>query len=74
VIAARPVLRHFDLFDRILDHGIFAHTPKVTAWRAALAARPSIRDAVVADYPQRLERFVAKQNGYLADLLPKRAA
>ena len=74
MIAARPVLRHFDLFDRILDHGIFAHTPKFTAWRAALAARPSIRDAVVADYPQRLARFVAKQSGYLAARLPKRAA
>jgi glutathione S-transferase len=69
-----PVFRYFDLFDRILDHGIFARTPKVIAWRSALAARPSIRDAVVADYPERLERFVAKQNGYLAALLPKRAA
>ena len=28
----------------------------------------------VADYPDRLERFVAKQNGYLAALLRKRAA
>jgi len=69
-----PAFRYFDLFDRILDHGIFAHTPKVTAWRAVLAARPSIRDAVVADYDERLARFVAKQNGYLAALLPKRAA
>jgi glutathione S-transferase len=69
-----PVFRYFDLFDRILGHGIFAQTPKVAAWRSALAARPSIRDAVVADYPERLERFVAKQNGYLAALLTKRAA
>jgi glutathione S-transferase len=69
-----PVFRYFDLFDRILDHGIFAHTPKVRAWRSALAARPSIRDAVVADYAERLERFVAKQNGHLAALLMKRAA
>jgi glutathione S-transferase len=69
-----PVFRYFDLFDRILDHGILARTPKVTAWRAALAARPSIRTAVVADYPQRLERFVAQQDGYLAALLQQRAA
>jgi glutathione S-transferase len=69
-----PVFRYFDLFDRILDHGIFEGTPKVAAWRAALAARPSIRNAVVDDYLQRLERFVAKQNGYLAELLVKRAA
>jgi glutathione S-transferase len=69
-----PVFRYFDLFDRLLDHGIFAGTPKVTAWRAALAARPSVRDAAVADYAARLERFVSRQNGYLAALLPKRAA
>ena len=72
--AFAPVFRYFDLFDRLLDHGIFAGTPKVTAWRAALAARPSVRAAVVADYPERLERFVAKQNGYLAGLPPRRAA
>ena len=69
-----PVFRYFDLFDLILEHGIFAGRPKVAAWRAALAARPSIRDAVVADYPERLERFVDKQNGYLSTLLRKRAA
>lgn len=69
-----PVFRYFDLFDRVLDHGIFADAPKIAAWRAALAARPSVRHAVVADYPERLEKFVARQNGYLAALLPRRAA
>jgi len=69
-----PVFRYFDLFDRIIDHGIFAATPKVAAWRAALMARPSIRNAVVPNYLERLERFVVKQNGYLAELLLKRAA
>jgi glutathione S-transferase len=69
-----PVLRYFDLFDRILDHGIFAATPKVNAWRAALAARPSVRAAVVPDYLERLECFIAKQNGYLAGLLARQAA
>jgi glutathione S-transferase len=69
-----PVFRYFDLFDRLLDHGIFAGKPKVTAWRAALAQRPSIRQAVVADYPARLERFVASQNSYLAALMGRRAA
>jgi glutathione S-transferase len=69
-----PVFRYFDLFDRILDHGVFAATPKVNAWRAALAARPSIRAAVVPDYLERLKRFIAKQNGYLAERLTRQAA
>jgi hypothetical protein len=34
----------------------------------------SVRTAVAADYPERLERFVAKQNGYLAASLSRRAA
>jgi glutathione S-transferase len=69
-----PVFRYFDLFDRLLEHGILADKPRLTAWRAALAARPSVRDAVVPDYAARLERFVAKQNGYLAAQMTKRAA
>src|SRR5262245_26066104 len=69
-----PVFRYFDLFDLILEHGVLADKPKLARWRAALAARPSVRDAVVADYPARLERFVAQQNRYLAALLRKRAA
>jgi glutathione S-transferase len=69
-----PVFRYFDLFDRLLDHGIFAGKPKVAAWRAALGERPSIAEAVVADYPTRLKRFVASQNGYLAALMGRRAA
>jgi glutathione S-transferase len=69
-----PVFRYFDLFDRLLEHGMLAGKPKVAAWRVALAARPSIRDAVVPDYPALLARFVAKQNGHLAARLTKRAA
>src|SRR5262245_59342206 len=69
-----PVFRYFDLFDRLLEHGILADKPRLTAWRTALAARPSVRDAVVPDYAARLERFVAKQNGYLSAQMTKRAA
>ena len=69
-----PVFRYLDLFDRLLEDGMLAGKPKLAAWRAALATRPSIRQAAVPDYPERLERFVAEQNGYLAALMPKRAA
>ncbi len=69
-----PVFRYFDLFDRILDHGVFNNAPRIAAWRAALASRPSVRQAVSADYAERLERFVTLRNGYLAALLPRRAA
>jgi glutathione S-transferase len=61
-----PVLRYFDVFERIGDFGFFIATPRVHAWRAALAARPSVRDAVAADYPQRLASFLRARRSALS--------
>ena len=41
-----PVFRYFEVFDAIVDLGIFKSMPRLNAWRAALAARRSVRDAV----------------------------
>jgi glutathione S-transferase len=61
-----PVFRYFDVFDGLTDHGIFAGTPEVRAWRAALAARPSVRRAVDPDYPDRLRDFLVRKEAWLA--------
>jgi len=37
----------------------------VQAWRKALAARPSVANAVVPDYPKRLMRFLEKHDGVI---------
>lgn len=63
--AFAPVFRYFDVFDRIRDLGVFAALPKVQAWRRALAARPSVAGAVVADYAERLMQFLAQHNGVI---------
>ena len=60
-------------FDDIFDHRILAHKPKAVAWRAALLARPSVRNAVPADYHERLDRFIHAQDGALAMLMTSRA-
>ena len=65
-----PVFRYFDVFDRIGDFGILAGKPKVAAWRKALAARPSIAQAVGTDYEIRLERFLSARNSHLSTLMP----
>ena len=65
-----PVFRYFDVFDTIGHFGILAGKPRVAAWRRALAARPSVRGAVAADYPERLRRFVAGKGSHLSGLLP----
>jgi glutathione S-transferase len=61
-----PVFRYFDVFDDIGDFGFFAGQPRVQAWRAALARRPSVRAAVRDDYRQRLLAFLGAKNSALA--------
>jgi len=60
-----PVLRYFDVIDRIGDFGILTGKPKLAAWRKALAQRPSVRDAVTPDYPERLLAFFQKKRSAL---------
>ncbi len=60
-----PVFRYFDTFDTILDLGLFTVMPKLRAWRAALATRPSVQGAVGPDYDALLRRFLARHDAYL---------
>jgi glutathione S-transferase len=60
-----PVFRYFDVFDTLAGPAPFAHLPRVTAWRQALAARSSVRNAVPADYAQRLRDFLVRHDAYL---------
>ncbi|MFM9976291.1 MAG: glutathione S-transferase family protein [Beijerinckiaceae bacterium] len=64
-----PVFRYFDVFDSFTDLAIFAATPKVRAWRKALAERESVKGAVVQDYQYRLRAFLRKHNGHIATLM-----
>jgi glutathione S-transferase len=59
-----PVFRYFDVFDRILDLGVFDGLPKVQAWRKALASRPSVANAVVPNF-KAAPKFPAQEN-YIA--------
>jgi glutathione S-transferase len=69
-----PVFRYFDVFDQIDDFAIFDQKPKVAAWRRALKARSSVREAVVSDYEQRLWKFIEQKGSYLGKLAKKHRA
>jgi len=69
-----PVFRYFDGFDDIADFGILADKPKLARWRKALAARPSVRAAVSADYPTLLRAFIERRNSWLSGLQARAAA
>ncbi|RFP16046.1 MULTISPECIES: glutathione S-transferase family protein [unclassified Duganella] len=61
-----PVFRYFDVFDTIADFGMLAGLPRTAAWRAALAARPSVRQAAQANYPDLLRTFLLKRGAALS--------
>ncbi len=61
-----PIFRYFDVFESIDDFQVFAQTPRVRAWRQALAQRQSVRTAVAADYPQQLHAFLLDRNSALS--------
>ena len=69
-----PVFRYFDVFDAIGDFGILAGKPNLARWRTALAARPSVRSAVGADYPALLRDFIERRQSWLSQLQQARAA
>ena len=60
-----PIFRYFDVFDELADLQVFTDTPKVIAWRRALAAHPSVIGAAPADYAQRLRAFLHERDAYL---------
>jgi glutathione S-transferase len=64
--AFAPVFRYFDVFEQWGEPDLFTGLARVRAWRAALAARPSVRGAVAADYPARLTRFLLARRSALS--------
>lgn len=61
-----PVFRYFDVFDTIGDFGFWDDLPRVQRWREALAARPSVRQAVGAQYPALLRAFLVERGSALS--------
>ncbi|MEQ9138645.1 MAG: glutathione S-transferase family protein [Thalassobaculum sp.] len=64
-----PVFHYLDAFETIAEFGLTDGAPRVAAYRAALAARPSVRDAFAADYPQRLLDFLRRKGSHLSRLM-----
>lgn len=67
-----PVFRYFDVFEQLGEPGLFAGLPRVQAWRAALAGRPSVQAAVTADYGERLARFLRDRGSELSRRIARR--
>ncbi|CAG1013462.1 MAG: glutathione S-transferase family protein [Rhizobiaceae bacterium] len=64
-----PVFRYFETFDRIGDFGVFDGLPGMAEWRRALAGRPSVRNAVTAEYAERLADFLRRRDSALSRMM-----
>lgn len=57
-----PVFRYFEV---IPEEGMFDGLPRVRAWGRALAGRASVKEAVAADYSERLRVFLVGRKSAL---------
>jgi len=64
-----PVFRYLDTFERRAGLHLADGLPKVAAWRASLADRPSVAQAVAPDYPDRLAAFLLARDSHLSWLM-----
>lgn len=71
--AFAPVFRLFETFDRIGEFGVFTGLQRVPAYRAALAERASVRQAVVPDYAQRFGKYLSERGSHLSRLMQQGA-
>jgi glutathione S-transferase len=62
-----PLFRYFDILDPTVSQPIFENLPRVSAWRAALAARQSVIAAVAEDYADRFRQHLRQHQALLAD-------
>ena len=68
--AFAPAFRQFDALETVVAAGLTANLPKVSAWRRALAERPSVKAAVPADFS---ERFLDRLRKNDAEVLKQAA-
>jgi glutathione S-transferase len=64
-----PAFRYFRVFEDRGAPGLLDGYPKVSAWAQRLLDRPSVQQAVGADYPEALIEFVNKRGSHLSRLL-----
>jgi glutathione S-transferase len=61
-----PLFRYFGIIDPEVADPIFAGLPRVMAWRAALADRSSVKNAVIDTYPDLFRDHLRQQGAMIA--------
>lgn len=71
--AFAPIFRLFDTFNRIGEFEIFRGLERVPAYRATLAERASVREAVRSDYAEIFWNYLSKRGSHLSRLMQQDA-
>lgn len=61
-----PVFRYFSIIDASVSEAIFEGLPQVSAWKAALAKRESVKAAVSSDYAELFQNHLRQHSAILA--------
>ena len=69
-----PALFRFTLFDRVYPIGLIESYPMVSAWRDALIARPSVKNAIVPDFEDYWREQLVVRGRWVAQYLGAAAA
>ncbi|MBX3158006.1 MAG: glutathione S-transferase family protein [Deltaproteobacteria bacterium] len=64
-IASAPALHRFLVTQERCGLALAAAAPRLEAWARTVAARPSVRDTVPHDFPERWLAYFADRGGYL---------
>lgn len=65
------IFRYFDVMDAFLPDDVLENCNNVKTWRTQLEKRPSVKAAVVPEYPQLLFDFLRQRNSYISILIEK---
>ncbi|MCU6154349.1 glutathione S-transferase family protein [Enterobacter hormaechei] len=61
-----PVFRYFSIIDTSVSEAIFEGLPRISAWKAALAKRESVKAAVSSDYAELFQNHLRQHSAILA--------
>ncbi|QWC69357.1 glutathione S-transferase family protein [Enterobacter mori] len=61
-----PVFRYFSIIDASVSEAIYEGLPRVSAWKAALAKRESVKAAVSSDYAELFQNHLRQHSAILA--------
>lgn len=69
-VVMAPIFRFFEVLNSPAQSVVLDGLPRVEAWRQSLMSRPSVRQAVSADYSENLRKLLIDKSAYVVSDFP----